>query len=95
MFDKAKAIINLPEVFEKGKMVSNPAAWKRGDITAKFLFGFLATLVGMARIFGYELPLTDEQLGAIATSVMAVYGMFIGPAITVATTEKLGAKPKE
>ena len=34
MFKKIKALIDLPGIFQKGKVVANPEAWKKGQITA-------------------------------------------------------------
>lgn len=95
MFNRIKAIINLPEIFKQGKMVSNPEAWKKGQITAGVLAGFIGAIVTAARAFGYDLPLTDEEILTIGSAVVTVTGLFWTPAVTVATTDKIGiSKPK-
>jgi hypothetical protein len=95
MIKEVKGLFNVPEVLQKGKLVSNPEAWKRGQVTVSVIAGLLAALVAVSKAFGYEIGITDEELTAIGTSVIAIYGIFVSPTITIATTDKLGAKPKE
>lgn len=87
--NKVKAIFSIPDVLQKGKMVANPEAWKSGQITASVLAGLAASLVGLAKVFGYELPVNDEQLLAISTGILAAFGVF-HPVATVASTDKIG-----
>lgn len=77
-------------VLRKGKAVANPAAWKAGQVTGSVVAGLLGSIVVLAKAFGYELPLTDDQILAIGSSIVAIVGLFISPALTVATTEKIG-----
>lgn len=81
-------------VFRKGRQVANPAAWKAGQITGSVLAGLLGAIVALAKVFNYELPLNDEQLLAIGSAIVAIFGLFISPAITTATTEKVGLRAK-
>jgi hypothetical protein len=82
-------------VLRKGRQVANPAAWKAGQITGSVLAGLLGAIVALAKVFGYELPLTDEQLLAIGSAIVAIVGLFISPAITTATSEKVGLRAKD
>lgn len=95
MFDKTKAIINIPEIFRKGKLVANPIAWKTGQITVGIMSGLLGSVVVACRAFGYEIPLTDDQIINIGSSIVAIVGLLWTPTVTVATTEKLGVAPKK
>uniref|UniRef100_A0A6C0JYC7 Holin n=1 Tax=viral metagenome TaxID=1070528 RepID=A0A6C0JYC7_9ZZZZ len=95
MFNKIRAVISLPEVFQQGKMLTDAAAWKRGNIAVSMVTGFLASIVAIAKLFGYELPLTDDQIVTIGGAIFAVTGMFLHPTLEVATTEKLGVAPKK
>lgn len=88
---KLSAFFSIPEVLKQGKVVTNPIAWKTGQITVSFLAGFLGLLVGALKLFGVELPITDEQLTLIASSILTVFGLF-NPVATVASTDKLGIK---
>jgi hypothetical protein len=81
-------------VLRKGRQVANPAAWKAGQITGSVLAGLLGAIVALAKVYGYELPLNDEQLLAIGSAIVAIVGLFLSPAITVASTEKVGLPAK-
>lgn len=77
-------------VLRKGHAVANPAAWKAGQITGSVVAGLLAAAVALAKAFGYELPLSDEELLAIGSAIVAIVGLFISPAVTVASSDKVG-----
>jgi len=83
-------LIALFSVFRKGKQVANPEAWKTGQITGSVIAGLLAALVGLAKAFGYELPLSDADILSIGTSIVVIVGLFVNPAITIASSEKVG-----
>lgn len=77
-------------VYKKGSVVANPTAWKSGQITASVLAGLLGALVALAKTFGYDLPLTDDQLVTIGGAVVAVAGLFLNPTATVVSSDKVG-----
>jgi hypothetical protein len=87
--NKVTAVFSLPDVLKQGKMVANPEAWKKGQITVSLLVGFFATLLTMGKVFGYDFPVTDQQLVSICTGIMALFGVF-NPISTVASTNKIG-----
>lgn len=95
MFKKIKALIDLPGVLRQGKMVANPEAWKKGQITAGVIAGLLGAIITGCRAFGYDLPLTDDQILSIGSAVVAVVGLFWTPTATVVSTDKLGLPPKK
>ena len=82
------------EVLRQGKSVSDPAAWKNGQITVAMLTGFLGALLGLARAFGVDLPLSDEQVATVASGMLAVTGLLVHPVLTVATSDKVGLPSK-
>jgi predicted lipid-binding transport protein (Tim44 family) len=86
MFEKLK---DLYAVFRTGEMVANPTAWKKGQMTGGLVAGLLGALVALAKAFGHEIPLTDEQLLQIGGAVVAIFGVFNAGA-TVVSTDKLG-----
>ena len=90
--NKVTAIFSIPDVLKQGKMVANPAAWKTGQITASVLSALFVTLLNLGRVFGYELPVTDEQVNIISAGVVTLVGLFVVPVTTVASTEKIGFK---
>lgn len=77
-------------VFRKGQVVANPTAWKNGQITGSILAGLLAAVVAGAKTFGYELPVSDDQLLAIGSGIVAVVGLFLNPTATVVSSDKVG-----
>lgn len=91
-----KLVNLLPKAMQEGEKVSNPEAWKKGQITAGILAGFLTTLLGVANAFGYEIPITSEQINYIAGGLLSSYGMY-NIIATVVSTEKIGFKsnPKD
>ena len=93
--NKVTAIFSVPEVLKQGKMVANPVAWKTGQITASVLSALLITVLNLGRVFGYELPVTDEQVNIISAGVVTLVGLFVVPVATVASTEKIGFKAND
>ena len=93
MFNKIKALIDIPGVLKQGKMVANPEAWKKGQITAGVVAGLLGAIVAGCRAFGYDLPLTDDQILTIGSAVVAIGGLFWTPTVTTISTDKIGIKP--
>ena len=91
--NKVTAVFSIPDVLKKGQMVANPSAWKAGQITASVLSALFVTLLNLGRVFGYELPVTDEQVNIISAGVVTLVGLFVVPVATVASTEKIGFKP--
>lgn len=89
MFGKLKAFYCL---FQAGQMVSNPAAWKTGQMTAGLIAAFLGAALAIAKAFGYDIPLSDGDLVQIGGVVLTIFGLFNG-AVTVTTTDKIGLQP--
>jgi hypothetical protein len=83
-------LIALFSVFRKGKEVANPEAWKNGQITGSVIAGLLAAIVALAKTFGYDLPLSDADILSIGTSIVVIVGLFVNPAITIASSKKVG-----
>lgn len=90
-----RVVATIPEALRQGKIIADPVAWKSGQITTSVLAGFLGLLVSLVQVFGIELPITDDQLAAISGAVLAVFGLFYNPVATMASTDKIGLKPKE
>jgi len=83
MFGKLKA---LYAVFKAGEAVANPAAWKRGQITATILAGVFVALVQLAKAFEYEIPMDENTATSIAAGIITLVNWLL----TVATTKKIG-----
>ena len=80
----------LFNVYRKGECCIHAAAWKNGQITGSIVAGLLAAIITASKAFGFDLPITDEQLLSIGGAIVAVVGLFINPAITAATSAKVG-----
>lgn len=93
--NKVTAVFSVPDVLKQGKMVADPVAWKRGQITASVLSALLITILNMGRVFGYELPISDEQINIISAGIVTLVGLFVVPVATVASTEKIGVRSKD
>lgn len=89
MFSKIAAVFS---VFKTGAEVADPLAWKKGQITAGLLAGFFGALISFAKGYGYDLPLSNDQLLEIGGAVVAIFGLFNTTATVVSTT-KFGPPP--
>jgi hypothetical protein len=83
-------ILAALQVYRKGQCVTNPEAWKNGQITASAIAGVLGALVALAKAYGYTLPLSDDQLLTIGGSIIAIVGLFLNPTATVVSSDKVG-----
>ena len=83
-------ILAALQVYRKGNAVANPTTWKNGQITASLLAGLLGALVALAKTFGYELPMSDDQLLTIGGAIIAIAGLFLNPTATVVSSPKVG-----
>ena len=90
MIEKIKALF---AVFKTGEMVADPKLWKLGQIGAGALAAFLIAVVSAARMFGYDLHISDEDLLKVAGGVIALLSAF-QPIATVVSTDKLGLRPR-
>jgi hypothetical protein len=88
--DEMNKLLAALNIFRKGQVVVNPTAWKNGQITGSVLAGFFAALIGGAKAFGYNLPVSDDQLLAIGSGIVAIGGLLINPAVTIASSDKVG-----
>lgn len=86
MFEKLKKFY---AVFTAGQSVVNAVRLKKIQAAGGLLAGFLGALIAVAKTYGYDIPLTDEQLFNIGGACIAIFGLFNAGA-TVASTDKLG-----
>jgi hypothetical protein len=76
-------------VFHKGSMVANPQAWKERQITVTALAGALMAIVHLLEAFGYAIPVSPDDVAAIAAGLLTV----VNVVLTIVTTEKVGLPP--
>ena len=60
-------------VFQKGKAVADPAAWKSYGMAMQLLIGLFTAVVGLLRANGYDLPITDETLQYLAGGIAGLW----------------------
>ena len=75
MFEVTKAAL---AVFQKGKAVANPEAWRSSAMTVQVLVGLLAAVLGLLRVNGYDLQVSDETLQYLAGGVAGLWFGGIG-----------------
>lgn len=73
-------------LFRKGSEVSDVEKWKSRQITANMLVALLAALVGVAKAFGADLDIGNDDLAAIAGGVFAIYNI----TLTAVTSKRAG-----
>ena len=90
MFDVPKAAWS---VFQKGKAVANPDAWKSYGMAAQLLIGLFTAVVGLLRANGYDLPITDETLQYLAGGIAGLWFGGVG-VLRVITDTNRGLQPR-
>ena len=90
MFEVPKAAWS---VFQRGKAVANPAAWKSSAQAISMLVGLLSAVVGLLRANGYDLPITDETLSQLASGIVLLYFGGVG-VYRVITSKDRGLQPR-
>ena len=91
--------INIPqlmEVFQAGKTVANPEAWKKGSVNVNILMVLISGIITIFHYFDCSIcgiQLSTDQIVSIATAIMAIAGLF-NAGSHVATTDKIGFKQK-
>jgi len=80
---------NAITALRAGWILRNPETWKSRQNAVNALTGLLAAAVAIAKGFGYDIPVTDELLGAAAGGVWAAVSLF-NLWGTTATTARIG-----
>jgi hypothetical protein len=87
-------ILAFLNAFRKGQVVVNPEAWKKGEIGVGVLTAFLVSAVGLAKAFGFEIPVSEGQLYDISLGILAAVSIFF-PVSAVVSSEKVGLSTKD
>lgn len=89
-------ITDIFSAMRAGKELANAESWKRAQVRTALLVSLLSAGVGLAKAFGFNIPLTPEEINAIAVVIGLVGGMFMGVATLVSTTRiGLPSKPED
>lgn len=85
------------DVLETGKMVKDPVAWKKGQVTVEALSAFLwACVTALGVYFNVEVQVGEEVVNsasaALISGVAAAANLWAAIS-TVITTNKIGIEP--
>ena len=87
-------ITDLMLAFRKGQEVANPETWKNAQVAINTISALLAAVLAIAKGLGYNLPITEVQLDALAAGIVALVGVF-NTVATVVSTKKVGLPPAD
>jgi hypothetical protein len=83
--------MNLFKLIQAGHELKNPTVWSNLQSLTNVIAALATGAVSAARLFGFDLPLTDEQLLQAAGAVATI--LFVGNSVlAVATTKDAGLK---
>ena len=82
---------NAIQALRAGWILRDPETWKNRTVAINALTAVLSVSVAIARGFGYDLPISDEIIAAVATGLWGIVGVFNSWS-TVATTDKIGLR---
>ena len=78
---------NVLDLLRYSSSVANPAAWKKGHITASIIGGLLWAIVGLT---GYDHQIGSETVDAIAGGILALGNVLL----VIITSKKVGLRDK-
>lgn len=87
MIEKLKAFWDVLQV---GRVVADPAKWKNRQITVTLLTGVLWAVANLLATYGITLPIDRQAMDTMAAGVLA----FVNVVLTVATSDKVGLRPR-
>lgn len=83
--------MNIFNLLKAGNELKNPAVWSNLQSLTNVVAALATGAVSAARLFGFDLPLTDEQLLQAAGAVATL--LFVGNSVlSLATTKDAGIK---
>jgi hypothetical protein len=74
------------EVFQAGKSVADPKAWKMHQVSANAIAALLFAIVQLAKACGYDFGIDMQTCADIAIGILAIANV----GLTVATTKHIG-----
>lgn len=86
-------LLKISPALEAGQSLKNSEGWARFSQCSHALMVVFGFVLLMAKMFGFEIPLTEDQLAGLAGSVASVGGT-VAMYLHTATDEKRGIKRK-
>ena len=80
-------VTNFFEALKPGKEIANATAWKEAQLLLNRWGGLVTFALALARMFGVDLHLTDDQLLGLLSGAAVIYCVFNGSATVVSTTK--------
>lgn len=90
MIEEFKAFFT---VFQQGKTVTNPKAWRDNKAIGNSILALLGALLTIAHGMGYNIEVNQETLSAASTGIVAIVGL-VNAVIHVMVSDHVGIKPK-
>ncbi len=91
MITKIKAAL---AALRAGEELKDPANWKTQQNRINVITAAIIALVGLAKAFGIEVPLTETDINGTAYTFVVLIGL-VNFYLTTATTKKIGFKKDE
>lgn len=92
-------IASAMRVFKAGKMVSNPEAWKKGQVATSSVSAFVFAVVAAVTAWtGTEISVESEAIDSISVAVVSLVPVAIGvfnAIATVISTTKIGLQSRD
>ena len=77
-------------LFRKGEVVANPAAWKQGQMSVNAVGAVILAGSQMLGDYNVHLPISQDAAMAIAGGIVAIFNIVF----TIVTSDKVGLSPK-
>ena len=79
------------DALRKGSMLADPALWKNRSAAIIAITAVVAVLLKILKAYGYEIPLNDEDIAAIAGTIVTLVSLYF----TYSTSDKVGVFPSK
>jgi hypothetical protein len=91
IFTVIKSAPQFFETFKEGKELADSATWKNRTVATNCCVAFMATLIGLAKTFGYDIALDDQTVQGLAVGAVAVVGA-VNAIMHVVTSSRVGVQ---
>ncbi|MGZ5029021.1 MAG: hypothetical protein ACXWAT_00970 [Methylobacter sp.] len=71
-------LLAISPALESGKTLENAAGWANVATATHALVVVFGFLLVAAKVFGYDIPLSDDQIAKLAGAVASVGGTIVG-----------------
>ncbi|MGZ5053325.1 MAG: hypothetical protein ACXWAT_00120 [Methylobacter sp.] len=86
-------LLAISPALEAGKTINNAAGWANVSTATHALIAVFGFLLLTAKVFGYDIPLSDDQIAKLAGAIASVGGTAVG-VLHVTTNPHVGITRK-